>query len=536
MSNPTIVIVLGLIISIICFSSFVAFYRKFRQSQKLLISKIALAEQELFDDLRETGISDLWGTQAGVKLSLLLAQEHQEQFVELSKTQYVIRQGYEPQIRARQEEEGYTPTIAALQEENLSKMNSLMTAIAAGWRENVNSLNAIFSSFARIMDFKVAEAVDTQKLVERMESQLAEMEAAQRQQVEELLTSAVRLRRPRHIYARPDPDLQRRMIEFRTQMDLMQRVVLKRYTGVASPAANRCYGEIYLRRGIIAYYENDMVKAREMLDTAAKFFPVPALAQEIASMPPNDRPPTAFIQFYLALIEKNYGEMKKARDHIEKSYAVYGQNEPDELATPVTRAEILSYLGDMDKAREAIQEVLARADALRQIESLKPHDAAYALRAQLLLGNTYYVQGEWRKAFECYQKTLRGDVRRDNVYYAYISIAQVYRQLGKDEATPEDERQAYEEKARENQRLAYEELIATGHLRTKVALDTRILLNALAYLCTRDAEPDKAREYRATIQGLWLRIQTVNGLELRLFSLEKKRQVDKGEFWAEIFD
>ncbi len=479
-----------------------------------------------------SGFVGLFGLVTLVSTWIKGRQEHEDY---KSERKFYEERVLDHEFRHREENLRAT-AMFSLQEANLREVNTITTAIAEGASRNVESLNTILATFQRIMEFKVDEAGDTRQLVEQMKSQLAELEAAQRQQVEELLASAMRLRRPRHICASPDPYLRKQMAEFCTQMDGIQRLVLERYAGMASPAQNRRYGEIYLRRGIIAYYENDMVKAREMLDTAAKFFPVPALAQEIASMPPNDRPPTAFIQFYLALIEKNYGEMKKARDHIEKSYAVYGQNEPDELATPVTRAEILSYLGDMDKAREAIQEVLARADALRQIESLKPHDAAYALRAQLLLGNTYYVQGEWRKAFECYQKTLRGDVRRDNVYYAYISIAQVYRQLGKDEATPEDERQAYEEKARENQRLAYEELIATGHLRTKVALDTRIHLNALAYRCTRDDEPNKAREYREVIQDLWLQIHEVNGLELRLFSLEKRRLVDKGEFWAETFD
>jgi hypothetical protein len=237
----------------------------------------------------------------------------------------------------------------ALQEENLKEVNTITTAIAAGARENVNNLNTILSTFQQIMDFKVEEAKDVQKLMDQMQHQLVELEKAQRQQVEELWRSAVALRRSRFLYTSPDPDLQRQIVEFRTQMDLMQRVILDRYTGVESPAENRRYGEIYLRRGVIAYYDNDVLKSREMLRIAERFF---TQEQEIEGMSRDQKLPIAFTQFYLALIEKNYGVMDAARDYIEKSYAVYGRNEQEELLTPVTRAEILSCLGNMDSKAE----------------------------------------------------------------------------------------------------------------------------------------------------------------------------------------
>jgi tetratricopeptide (TPR) repeat protein len=357
--------------------------------------------------------------------------------------------------------------------------------------------------------------------VQQMQRQLEELREAQRQQVEELLASAVRLRRPRFIYTRPEPDLQRQIVEFRTQMDLMQRVILDRYTGMDSPDQNRHYGEIYLRRGIIAYYDNDMLKSRDMLRIAERFFPFSE--QGIGNLSRDQKLPTAFTQFYLALIEKNYGAMDAARGYIEKSYAVYGRDEPEELLTPVTRAEILSYLGDMDNARAAIHEVLDRAERIRERRPLKRHDANYVLRACLLLGNTYYVRREWQQALQHYQDTLKSDAGQDSSYYVYHSIAQVYHQLGD------------EEEAKENKRQAYKVLIETDHLRTKVALDTTILLNALAYLCTREERPEQAGEYMETVQELWLRIHEVDGLQLRLFSFEKKQPIGKDEFLAEVF-
>jgi tetratricopeptide (TPR) repeat protein len=438
---------------------------------------------------------------------------------------------YGAQIKARQGENKHAGRMFALQEENLREVNTITTAIAAGAKENVDSLNTILSTFQQIMKFKVDEAEDTSKAMKRMDSRVKELEErlaksqrrqeeAQSQQVERLLFSAQGLRRARHIYTSPEPDLQRQTVEFRTQMDLMQRAILDQHTGIESPEENRPYGEIYLRRGIIAYYDNDMLKSRDMLRIAAKYFPF--LEQGIESMSRDEKLPIAFTQFYLALIEKNYGTMDAARDHIKKSYAAYGRDEPEELMTPVTRAEILSYLEDMDTARAAIQEVLNRADNLRRRQSLKKHDANYALRARLLLGNTYYVRGEWRKALQHYQDTLKANAGQDSSYYAYHSIAQVYHQL-KDE-----------EKAKENIQQAYDRLIETDHLRTKVALDTQILLNALAYLCTREDKPEKAKEYRETFRELWGRIRKVNDLELRLFSFEKKQPIGRDEFLAEV--
>jgi tetratricopeptide (TPR) repeat protein len=482
-----------------------------------------------------SGFVGLFGIVSWVTTLTKARQEHQDykkerEFYETRAQDYekrrqgeheIILKLYDEQLSARREENKYAGRMFALQDANLRKVNTITTAIAAGASENVNSLNTILSTFQKIMDFKVAEARDAQERMQQMENELTELKEAQRQQVEELQQSAVRLRRSRFIYTSPDPGLKRQLMDFRTQMDSMPRAMLERYTSVQSPAQNRRYGEIYLRRGIIAYYDNDMLKSRGMLRIAERFFPFSE--QGIGSMSRDQKLPTAFTQFYLALIEKNYGEMAVAKEHIEKSYAVYGRNEQEELMTPVTRAEILSYLGNMDDAQAAIHEVLDRADKLKALGPLKRHDANYALRARLLLGNTYYVRHEWEQALQHYQDTLKPGAGQDSSYYVYHSIAQVYHQLGD------------EEKAKENKSQAYDMLVETKHLQTKVALDTRIILNALAYLCKRAENPEKAKDYMETVRELWLLIQEVNGLQLRLFSFEKKRPIDKHEFWTEVF-
>lgn len=424
--------------------------------------------------------------------------------------------------RQEEREEGKRDrSMFALQEKNLEEVNTITTAIAAGATQNVESLNTMLATFQKIMDFKVAEAADVQKLVKKMKTQLDELKKAQGQQVAELLREAVALRRSRYLYTKPDFDLRRQMVEFRTKMDLMQTLVLDRHTNADSPKAeDRKYGEIYLRRGVIAYYDNDVAKSRLMLRIAERYFP--PLGQGEA-MPKGQRFQTAFIQFYLALIEKNYGDMAAAREHIESSYEVHGLKAEDELMTPTTRAEILSYSGDTTKAQDAIREVLERAEEIQRRRSLTLEEAVYPLRARLLLGNMHYVNEEWEQALESYEAGLTSSEDRGSLYYTHYSIAQVYRRLSN------------EEEARNHRLQAHSELLRAKHLESKVGLDTRIILRALAYLCTKEDKPVKAKQYGEACRAEWAKICETDGLQLRLFSFEKKRQVSKDEFLAEIF-
>lgn len=457
--------------------------------------------------------------------------EHERKFYEERAQRYeerrqaeheAILQLYGEQFKAREEENKHAGRMFALQKANLEQVNNITTAIAAGATQNVKSLNTMLSTFQQIMEFKVAEAEGAQELFQNMKVQLDRWEEVQLRQVEELLQCAVRLRRPRFMYASPDPDLRFQIQDFRAQMDRIPREVLDEHTGAVSPEAeNREYGEIYLRRGMIEYYENDIVKSREMLRISEKFFSFSK--EEIENMSRDRRIPTAFTLYYLALIEKNYGEMRAALEYIEKSYEVHGQKQQNEVLTPTTRAEILSYLGHLDNARAAIEEVLDRAENLKQSGLLSRQDAIYALRARLFLGNTYYVEGEWDRALQHYEDALKADVRRDYSYYIHQSIAQVYHQLGD------------EKEAKENKRQVYKELVGTRHLQTKVALDTRILLNALAYLCTHEDEPETAKQYKEIAQELLLKIREVNGLQLHLFSFEQKRPIRKDKFLTEVF-
>ncbi len=432
-----------------------------------------------------------------------------------------VLQLYRNQVRAGQDVITQTQSLFGHLETNFAKINEITTAVASGATKNVTTLNEVLAAFQQIMQFKVKEA----QLVDQIENELKEMERMRKQQVDELLKDAVRLIRKRFEFTNPDSILQRLMVEYRTKMDSISMIMIKKYTKADEEKVRDWhYGEIFLRRGVIAYYENDSAKARDMLKIAESFFPF--LEQQLESMPSDQKYGAAFTRYYLALIEKNYGDIHQAKNYIEDSYIAWGKKIDHELLTPTARAEILSYApGSIDKAREAIAEILERVKNLKRSgRPLAKHDAICAVRGHLILGNTYYVESEWEQALLHYREALKEDGGRYYPYYTYHSIAQALRKCGK------------ETEANEHLDGAYKYLLESDHLKAKVALDSQILLNALAYLCARARKPDEALKYKQAILQHWLTIQKVDGLELRLFSLQQKRQVSKEEFWNELFN
>ncbi len=432
---------------------------------------------------------------------------------------------YQNQVSAGRETIEQTSKLFDLLESNLQKINAITTAVASGATENVETLNKVLSAFQKIMDFKVVEAEEAAKLVKQMKDELQELEETRAEQVDMLLQAAIRLIRKRFVYGNPEPDYQKLTMDFRTQMDTVPQKILMKHTGADSTGTKQWrYGEIFLRRGIIAYCDNDPAKARDMLKIAEPFFPVsPDLLPGMAS---DQKHATAFTRYYLALIEKNYGDIRRAQDCIEDSYITFGKNVDNELLTLTTRAEILSYVdGGTDNARKAIVEIQERVANLRKrSRTLAKQDAVCAIRAHLLLGNTYYLEEAWEQALQHFQNALKEDEGKLYSYFACHSISQVLRKLNRGS------------EAENMLEQAYQHLLESRHLETKVALDSRILLNALAYLCTRTKKPKEAQQYRQTTLNLSTKIEKVDGLQLRLFSLEQKRQVNKDEFWKELFE
>ena len=384
--------------------------------------------------------------------------------------------------------------------------------------ENINSISNFKVEESKYAKEALEEQAKAAGLLPKIQQKLQEFENERKQQVNSLLDDAKRLIRRRTEYASPNSIDKRLTNDFRAKFDFIPVSTLNKYTNSDGLSQNLEYGEIFLRRGIIAYYDNDIIKAQEMFKQANQFYH----SVDKDNIPDDLRTPIAFTYYYLALIEKNYGNLKDARKNIERSYQIWGKNEKEELLTPITRAEILSYSpGHSQEARDAIKQIDEKVKSLNR--DLVNHEITYIRRGHLISGNTYYIEKNWEKALEHYKIALTsGNVKKAYNYYALHSLAQVHSKLGN-----KNESNKLLEKC-------YNELLDSGHLETKVALDTQITLNALAYLCTKNSDSSESRKYERAVQNLLFRIRKVNELELRLFSLKQKKQIHKTNYMDDL--
>lgn len=429
------------------------------------------------------------------------------------------------------EEERRLPQLLDLQRENIQQINQLTAAVAAGAKENVDIVQRMFAAIASILEFKVQEAKDVQNSLADMKAWREEKEEEERQELSVLKELAVNLRDSRHNYANPSDELQVRQDAYADRFDRMGDVLLYRLTRAKEPSVETCdYAELFLRRGTIAYYANDLIRARTMLRVAEHFFD--RVGADAVGRNNDWARPCGFTKFYLALIEKNYGDMNAAKDLITSSWNFWGKDNEREFLTPVVRAEILASLGDIDAARTCLATMMSVVQRLRdQGQKLPAHEAVYVARGHLILGDTFCIAGDWEEAQKKYSVALEesraatssiGRQKRDN-YYAHYALAQVL------------EHKERHDDARDACARAYDALMRSEDLVMKKALDTQILLNTLAYFCTRQSRPDEAQEYKARATHLIDTIRVVNGLELRLFSLVQKKHVSKSDFLKELF-
>ncbi len=478
------------------------------------------------------GIGSFLGAVVVIGASLRQRQEHKDY---LSERQYyedradqeekrraslhdATTQLFGHQLEIKEKESSHTEEILKLQEKSIKTINEITSAVASGAQENVKNVNEMFAAIKEILNFKVQEAHDVQDRLSEFEEWQNAREAEERSELEDITTSAINLRLSRHVYANPNPDLRAQLNGFARDFDRLGKQVVIRLTGTdATSAESTKYGEVFLRRGTVAYYDNDIVKAKEVLMTAEKIFSDASESAEGDDA--NIACPRAFTHFYLALIEKNYGNMELAQSHIDRSWDYWGKDRERELLTPATRAEILFYKDEIEASRTCIEELLNRMENLSRRKALPPHEQIYVVRSRLLMGNTFHVLKEWEKAIEHY--TIAINLASDDDYYVRYSLAQAHLALKNGKA-------ASQERAK-----AFKSLVASDHLNTKRALDTRILLNALAHRCA----PKKDQEvYKARVLELWEQVTPLlGGLELRLFSLEQKKQVTKDVFYKELF-
>lgn len=420
--------------------------------------------------------------------------------------------------RAAEQFERAEQRTAALHEEvtRIAKAHADAAEVAAkGAGANVQTLTKTLQSFQDILRFKVMEAQHSAEQLDELKERMKDLDLRERGQIEALVQEAKDLRRSRHVYTNPEPTLRRQLEEFARRFDLLPKEVIERFAKTQGEQALGALAELHLRRGIVAYFDNDPVRARRVLETASQYS---LQARKAAISSGWDERGEAFVEFYLALIYKNYGEQAEAQRHIEASYELYGKDgktENAELLTRTTRAEIRSYGTNTSTARATLEELITKGRALKK---LAPHDEACLARCMLMLGNTYYVDGDWDGAMRHYKAALES--KNTAKYYVLYSQALVLEEIGQ------------EDEARKKREDAYEALKASGHLETKKALDTQLSLHALGQACSpNDIE---ALRHFETIHETYSRIHDHGDLQLRLFSFEKKKQIPKHEWMADL--
>jgi tetratricopeptide (TPR) repeat protein len=282
-------------------------------------------------------------------------------------------------------------------------------------------------------------------------------------------------------------------------------------------------GNLLCTCGTITYYDNDIIEARAYFDAAAQC----RAADHDAELRTNEayRNRFAFIHYFRALIQKNWGDLHEALYEIEQSARLL-ESRTTEFLTPTTKAEILSYnLGDEQRCRSELVRLLERITVLedekiKQGGKLDSNQRRLRNRMLILLGNTHYVAAEFAAALEQYEKALNFN---PHDYYAMASAAQCHRNLGALKAA---------EDASSGCLAAIER---SGDFNRKRERITRAVIAVLAANaakgCGNGASSEHwANEARDLLEG----DLAVDGLSPKFFSPSTKRLVSSTELLREV--
>jgi len=175
--------------------------------------------------------------------------------------------------------------------------------------------------------------------------------------------------------------------------------------------------------GVSAYYANDVDAATKYLEAAHEMY------AEMGDGRPEDLYPRAFCSHFLGLIEKNWRHVERpveanltaAIHHLEEANLLL-KDSPDEFLTPLTLAEVLSYLEHgRTQARALIDDKISQFQQLRRSpKGLNDNQRTLLGRAYLLRGNLDFINGDFDAAREYYEKADKEDKQR---HFAWLSIA-----------------------------------------------------------------------------------------------------------------
>ena len=281
-------------------------------------------------------------------------------------------------------------------------------------------------------------------------------------------------------------------------------------------------GGLLYTSGVIAYYDNDVVEARTYLDRAAQY----RATEHEAELTTNDdyRTRFAFIHFFRALIQKNWGDLSEALHEIERS-AKLMDNRPGEFLTPVTKAEIRSYIsGDEQRTRVELQDLTRQIAELESAlnnegKSLDANQIRLRSRMLLLLGNTHFVLRDYREALNRYAAALQ--FNKDD-YYALFSAAQCEEALN-------------EASARNHFRQCLEAIERSGDFERKHERSVRAVIAVIAGLAAKSCDEfTRYEKYAREASDMLSGNLDVGGLSPRFFSPTTKRLVNSNELLLEL--
>lgn len=274
-------------------------------------------------------------------------------------------------------------------------------------------------------------------------------------------------------------------------------------------------GSLLYTCGVISYYDNDVVEAKGWLDRAAA---ARAAGHEgELENNKNYRLRFAFIHYFRALIQKNWGDLAYAQYEITQSAKLL-EDRSKEFLTPVTRAEILSYIeGEEERCRTELRKLL---EQLSRLDKLDANQEKLRNRMLMLMGNTYFVKRNFREALDQYNLAIGfkpGD------YYALVAAAQCERELENADA------------AGELFRRGLNAIDHSSHFRRKRERVTRAVIAVTAAIAAKECREDARREqWSRDAHELLSGELRVDGMSPNFFSPLTKRLVDAATLLKEL--
>jgi tetratricopeptide (TPR) repeat protein len=284
-------------------------------------------------------------------------------------------------------------------------------------------------------------------------------------------------------------------------------------------------GSLLQIAGTLAFYDNDVVEARLLLDRAAGARAV----DHVGALETDEayRFRFAFTHYFRALIHKNWGDLSDARHEIEQSTTLLASRTSEFLA-PVTMGEIISYIrGDEQRARVILDDNVRRMSDLHTARrnegtDLDPNQKRLRNRALTLLGNTHFVLGEFDAAAGKYAEALTFN---GNDYYAMCSLAQCNAAASKQ---PE---------AKALFTRCLEAIVRSGDFRRKRERSTLVTIATTAVVAATHSEDQLRRiEYAAELKELLSGNLAVADLIPKFFSQTTKRLVTSDQLLEELRD